>query len=182
MPEETFRWVITGGVAIAALCILIMAVAVVAMYKVISRVQTRVEDISGRVSPILDTARRVADENAPKISKIASSAVVIAANAEDISGVAKNQAHRFAEVGRDIADRTKAQVARMDAAVDETVENVHQAMENAQHAGEQVKAAVLKPVREAGAVAAGLKAAFSTFAQGKRPTVDHITQDEEMFI
>ena len=89
--------------------------------------------------------------------------------------MARDQAHRFAEVGRDIADRTKAQVARVDAAVDETVENV-------QHAGENVKAAVLKPVREASAVAAGLKAAFATFAQGKRPTVDHITQDEEMFI
>jgi len=89
--------------------------------------------------------------------------------------VAKDQAHRFAEVGRDIADRTKAQVARVDAAVDETVENV-------QHAGENVKAAVLKPMREAGAVAAGLKAAFATYTQGKRPTVDHTTQDEEMFI
>jgi methyl-accepting chemotaxis protein len=175
MPEDTFRWVITGGVAIAALCILIMAIAVVAIYKVVSRVQVRVDDVVRRVTPMVDTARRIADENAPKISRITSSAVAIAANAEDISEVARDQAHRFAEVGRDIADRTKAQVARVDAAVDETVENV-------QHAGENVKAAVLKPVREASAVAAGLKAAFATFAQGKRPTVDHITQDEEMFI
>ena len=175
MPEETFRWVITGGVAIAALCILIMAVVAIALYKVVSRVQKRVEDVAGRVEPLIDTVRRLADENAPKISKIVSSAVAIAANAEDVSGVARNQAHRFAEVGRDIADRTKAQVARVDAAVDETVENV-------QHAGENVKAAVLKPVREATAVVAGVKAAFATFTQGKRPTVDHIPQDEEMFI
>ena len=175
MPEETFRWVITGGVAIAALCILIMAAVAVAMYKVVSRVQQRVDDVAGRVEPLVDTVRRLAVENAPKVSKIANSAVAIAANAEDISGVAKDQAYRFAEVGRDIADRTKAQVARVDAAVDETVETV-------QHAGENIKVAVLRPMREAGAVAAGLKAAFATLAQGKRPTVDHITQDEEMFI
>jgi hypothetical protein len=89
--------------------------------------------------------------------------------------VAKDQAHRFAEVGRDIADRTKAQVARVDAVVDDTVDKVHQA-------GDNVKAAVSKPVREAGAVLAGVKAAVSTLATGRRPTVDHITQDEEMFI
>ena len=38
--------------------------------------------------------------------------------------LAKDQAHRFAEVGRDIADRTKAQIARVDAVVDETVARV----------------------------------------------------------
>ena len=29
MPEETFRWAITGGVAIATLCILTMAVVAI---------------------------------------------------------------------------------------------------------------------------------------------------------
>jgi hypothetical protein len=175
MSEDTFRWVVTGGVAIATLSIVIMAVVAVVMARVVSRVKAKIDDVTERASPIIDTVRTTAQENAPKFSKIADSAVKIAANAEDISGVAKDQAHRFADVGRDIADRTKAQVARVDAAVDETVENV-------QHAGENVRTAVLKPVREAAAVAAGLKAALSAFAQGKRPTVDHITQDEEMFI
>jgi hypothetical protein len=175
MSDDIFRWVITGGVSIAALCVLIMAVVAVAIFRVISKVEKRVDEVVVRAEPVIDTVRRIADENAPKIAKIVGSAVAIAANAEDISGVAKNQAHRFAEVGRDIADRTKAQVARVDAAVDVTVENVH-------HAGENIKAAVAKPVREAGAVAAGLKAAIAAYALGKRPTVDHITQDEEMFI
>jgi hypothetical protein len=63
----------------------------------------------------------------------------------------------------------------VDAAVDETVENV-------QHAGENVRAAVLKPVREVSAVMAGVKAAVSAYGQGRRPSIDHIPQDEEMFI
>jgi len=175
MPEETFRWVITGGVAIATLCILVMAVVALLLYRVVSKVQARVDDITTRVEPIIETVRNLAAENAPKFSTIATRAVEIAANAKDISDVAKDQAHRFAEVGRDVADRAKAQVARVDAVVDETVEQVH-------HAGDNVKAAVLKPVREAGAVMAGVKAAVSTLANGRRPTVDHITQDEEMFI
>src|SRR5256885_671918 len=143
MSEDTFRWVIAGAVAIATLCIFVMAGISIAVYRVASRVQTKVDGVATRVEPILDTVRRLADENAPKISEVASRAREIAANAKDISDVAKDQAHRFAEIGRDISDRAKVQVARVDAAVDGTVEKV-------QHAGDNVKAAVLKPVREAG--------------------------------
>lgn len=175
MSEETFRWVITGGVAIATLCILTMAVVSLLLYKVAMRVRARMEGVVEKAEPIIDTVRHIAGETAPKISAITSRAVEIAANAKEISDLANEQAHRFAEVGRDITDRAKAQVARVDAVMDETVDQVH-------HAGDNVKAAVLKPVREAGAVLAGVRAAIFTLASGRRPTVDHITQDEEMFI
>jgi methyl-accepting chemotaxis protein len=175
MPEDTFRWAITGGVAIATLCILTMAVVAILLYRIVSRVQSRVDDMTTRVEPIIDTVRRLVRENEPKVTAIASNAVEISVNAKDISNVAKDQAHRFAEVGRDLADRTKAQIARVDAVVDDTVAQVH-------HAGDTVKSAVRKPVREAGAVLAGVKAAVTTLVDGRRPTVDHVTQDEEMFI
>jgi methyl-accepting chemotaxis protein len=175
MTEETFRLAVTGGVAIATLCIFTMAVVAVLLYRVVSKVRARVDDVIVRVEPFIETARKLADENAPKFTAVASNVVEISANAKDISGVARDQAHRFAEVGRDIADRTKAQIARVDAVVDDTVEQVH-------HAGENVKAAVMKPVREASAVLAGVRAAVTTLVDGRRPTIDHITQDEEMFI
>ena len=175
MSEEAFRWVISVGVGIATLCILAMAGAVIALYRVASRLHTKVDDMKTRVEPIIDTVRKVTDENAPRISAITGNAVEITANAKDISFVAKDQAHRFAEVGQDIADRTKAKVALLDAAVDDTVEQV-------QHAGDNMKAAMMKPVREASAVFAGVKAAVTTLVDGRRPTIDHLTQDEEMFI
>jgi len=41
----------------------------------------------------------------------------------------------------------------------------------------------LKPVKEAGAVIAGLRAAVGSLAgNGRRPAVGRIPQDEEMFI
>ena len=175
MPEETFRWVVAGGVTLAAVCFVGMVVVSILLYKIASRVQMRVESAVGGIQPILETTRALARENAPKVSVIATKAVEIVTNAKDISDVAKDQAHRFAEVGRDAADRAKAQIARVDAVVDETVIQVH-------NAGDNMKAAVLKPVREAGAVLAGVKAAVESFASGRRPTVDHIIQDEEMFI
>ncbi len=175
MPEDIFRWAITGGVVIATLCILTMAIVAILMYRAISRVQSRVVELSDQVGPLIDTVKKLASENAPKITTITSNVVTISENAKDVSDVAKDQAHRFAEVGRDIADRTKAQIARVDAVVDDTVAQVH-------HAGHAVKTAVNKPVREATAVMAGVKAAVSTLVEGRRPTVDHLTLDEEMFI
>lgn len=175
MPEDTFRWVIAGGVVMAAVCIVVMTTAVIMMYRAVSQMRAKVNDFTERGEPVIDTVRRLAVENGPRFTSIAKNAVVISDNAKDISEVAKDQAHRFAEVGRDLADRTKAQIARVDAVVDDTVEHVYQA-------GDSVRAAVKKPVREAGAVIAGVKAAVTTLVDGKRPTVDHLTQDEEMFI
>jgi methyl-accepting chemotaxis protein len=175
MSEETFRWVIAGGVGIATLFIVVMGVVSALLYRIVSKVQARVDDVTTRIEPIIDSVRRLAVENAPKFSAVATNVVDISANAKDISNVAKDQAHRFAEVGRDFADRAKAQIARVDAVVDDTVEQVH-------HAGDNVKAAVRRPVREASAVLAGVKAAVSSLKDGRRPTIDHIVQDEEMFI
>ena len=175
MPEETFRWVVAGGVTLAAICFVGMVVSAILIYKIAARVERRVDSLVDGMQPVLETTRELARENGPKLTLIATKATEIAANAKDISDVAKDQAHRFAEVGRDAADRAKAQIARVDAVVDETVLQVH-------NAGDNVKAAVLKPVREAGAVLAGVKAAVTSLANGRRPTVDHIIQDEEMFI
>src|SRR5580658_5012100 len=110
MSEETFRWVITGGVGIAALCIFIMAVVSILLYRIVAKVQPHVVGVAEKVEPLIDTVRQIASDSAPKISIITTRAVEIAANARDISDVANDQAHRFAEVGRDIADRSKAQI------------------------------------------------------------------------
>jgi methyl-accepting chemotaxis protein len=176
MSDETFRWVIAGGVAISTLCILVVAVAAVMLYRVISLVRVRTDKLAERIEPLIDTVRRVADDSAPKIAHMTSDATVIVANAKDVSEVAKDQAHRFGEVGRDFTDRAKVQISRVDAVVDQTVDQVQQVTE-------QVKISVMKPVKEAGAVMAGVKAAISSYSNNtKRPPIDHIAQDEEMFI
>jgi len=175
MPDDTFRWVVAGGVAIATLSMVIMAVVTVIMYRVVSRMQVKVGSVIDHTEPVVDSVRHLINTNAPKIAGIMTAAEETAANAREISIIAKDQAHRFAEVGRDISDRTKAQVARMDAAVDEAVDQV-------QHLGSSVRSAVMKPVSEVSGVLAGIRAGVSAFAQGQRPSVARATQDEEMFI
>jgi methyl-accepting chemotaxis protein len=175
MPEETFRWVIAGGVAIATLSILIMAVVMIVLFRLVSRLQARLDNVADRTEPVVDSIRYLINENSLKIADIVTSAQQTAGNTRDISVIAKDQAYRFAEVGRDITDRAKAQVARVDAAVDQTVEQV-------QHLSDDVKAAVRKPVVEVSGVMAGIRAGVSAWQRGRRPSVNRVTQDEEMFI
>jgi hypothetical protein len=59
---------------------------------------------------------------------------------------------------------------------------VVQTIGSVQHAGESVRDTVLKPVREVNGVLAGIKTAISVYSHGRRQSVDHATQDEEMFI
>lgn len=175
MPDDTFRWVVAVGVAIATLSMVIMAVMTMILFKVVSRLQTKIDSIVDHTEPFIDQVRQMVSENSPKIARIITSGEETAANAQEISVVAKDQAYRFAEVGRDITDRAKVQVARVDAVMDDTVDQV-------QNMGNNVRSAVMKPVSEVSGVLAGIRAGVSAFAQGHRPSVARATQDEEMFI
>jgi hypothetical protein len=175
MADDTFRWVVAGGVILAALSMLATAVLAVIAYKTLSRIQGKVTGLADRAEPVVDSVRYLIDSNTGKIGGIVTAAQETVGNARDISAIAVDQSRRFAEVGRDIADRTKVQVARVDAAVDQTVEHVHDL-------GENVKTAVMKPVGELAGVMAGIRAGFSAYMRGQRPSVARATQDEEMFI
>ena len=175
MPDETFRWVVAGGVAMAALSMVGMAFVTIALLRIVVRLQARMGSLADRAEPVVDSVRYLISENAPRIGDIMTAAQETATNTRDISAIAKDQAHRFAEVGRDITDRAKVQVARVDAVVDDTVEQV-------QNLGANVKVAVMKPVNEVSGVLAGIRAGMAAYAQGQRPNVARATQDEEMFI
>lgn len=175
MAEDTFRWVIAGGVAIATLSILIMTIMMGLLFRTMAQLKGRMEGVADRAEPVFDSVRFVINENAPKIGEIVTATNETASNVRQISAVAKDQAERFGEVGRDITDRAKIQIARVDAAVDETVDQV-------QHLGSNVRVAVMKPMAEVSGVLAGIKAGVAAYAQGQRPNVSRATQDEEMFI
>jgi len=176
MPEDLFRWVVAAAVALACLAFVVQSVVFVLMYRVARKTQLKVLPLVDRAAPILDTTRQLLEENRPRISEIAEEAVAIAKNA-------RVQADRIGDVLADSADRAKARLAQIDRTVDETVEQVEHVVEQGEHVGDAVKTVVMKPVKEVNGLMAGMKAALSTLAAGnRRPSVDHATQDEEMFI
>ena len=196
MSEDTFRWVVTGGVAIATLCILVQAVVMIVLFRVAKALQAKAEPVLDRAMPILGKVDELATQAKPIVAKVSAlvtqaepmlgTAKTMFAEAQpkiskamadivDIVAMVKEQVHQISDFLTDLVGRARSKVERVDDAIDDTVANVHQA-------GESAKRAVLWPLRGAEGVLAGFKAGLSAFAHGRRPTVDHVTQDEEMFI
>jgi hypothetical protein len=168
MSDDTFKLVIAGGVVLAAVCFLGQAITMMVMLRTLNKLKERTEPLVEKGGPLLDMMHRTATEVLPKIVEISTDAV-------EISKSAREQVNRVGELLTDISVRAKAQVARIDGAVEQTVGKVEQA-------GESAIGAVLKPVREVNGMLAGIKTAISVYSHGRRQSVDHATQDEEMFI
>jgi hypothetical protein len=176
MSEEVFRWVVAVGVLLACLASLWQAVLMAIIFRSAQRARQAGKDAQNKIGPliqkveaILTTSGRIVDENRPRISDITAETLMIA----------KTARHHVESISRLIDDaeqRAKARVAQIDQTVEQTVEQVEQATE-------AVKTVIMKPVREANGIVAGVKAALSTYARGgTRNSPDHVTQDEEMFI
>jgi len=168
MSEDVFRWVITIGVFLAVVAFALQAFVVFAMYRVTKATQDKLLPVVEALTPILGTVRRLMDENAIKFSQMTTEATQMVKTLHE-------HVDRLGEVVREASDRARAQVARIDGAVDVTIEQVQQASEN-------VKAAILKPVKQVDGIMHGIRAALSVVAHSRRESVDHATQDEEMFI
>jgi hypothetical protein len=169
MPDDVFRWVIAIAVILACVAFLVQAGAMIALYRISRKMQAKVMPLADKAEPILNNAREIVIESRPRIAELSTEAL-------EIARTARKQAVQLGEMLDDTARRAKVRIEQIDQKVDETVEQVEQV-------GGAVKGAVLKPVREMNALMAGMKAALVTYAQGgRRPSVDHVTQDEEMFI
>src|SRR6266536_3611593 len=120
MSDDAFRWVITIGVFLSLIAFIVQAAMVFAMYRVTKATQEKLMPILDAVLPLIRTARKLVDENGPRISAMVS-------DAEQIVKSAREQVIRLGEVVKEFSDRARAQVARIDGAVDQTVDQVQQA-------------------------------------------------------
>lgn len=211
MPDDLFRLVVAIGVILACIAFLVQAFMVIALYRVGRQVQQRLaplidkgEDavakavpMIDRVGPLLDNAAMIVHQAGPLVDQAKSTVerathvvatagqtleevrprvVAIASDGAAIAKTGRQQVERLADLFHDVSDRARERIDQIDRSVDNTVEHVEQVQE-------AVKKAALRPVREVNGLAAGISAALSTLVHGtRRSSVDHATQDEEMFI
>ena len=168
MSEDAFRWAITIGVYLSWLMTAVMAGAMFGVYRTTKRLEERVNPLVDKAGTILDKSRSVIEEAEPKIREMI-------ARGTEITVTAREQMARLDALVTETAEKARAQIDHIDAVVDDTVNRV-------QETTTAVQTTILKPVREVNGVVSGLRAAFSTLARGNRASVDHATQDEEMFI
>jgi hypothetical protein len=168
MSEDTFRWVITAGVGLAFLMTAIMAGAMIGVYRAAKRLEVRANPLFDKANTVVDKARVVMDESSPKIRDMID-------RAQEMTLMARTQVQKLDELVTETTERARLQIDRIEVVVDDTVNRVQETT----HA---VQSTILRPVREVNGVVSGLRAAISTLAHRNRASVDHATQDEEMFI
>ena len=168
MTENVFRWVITSGVALSALMTVVTAGAMLALYRTSKRMEERVGLMVDKATPVLDTARSMVDDARPKIE-------LMITQASDMTQSAREQVARIDALVSETTERARVQIDRIDVLVGDTVDRVHETTAAVQNT-------ILRPVREVNGVVSGVRAALSVLAKGNRASVDHATQDEEMFI
>jgi hypothetical protein len=175
VSEETFRWVVAGGVVVVALFFAVMGMTSLALLMYLKRLMEKLEPVLRAANPIAQNAQELVAILKPRILKIS-------ADATEVSGLVVTEARRYADISKDVGERAKIKIARFDGAVDETVEQV-------QEVSVAMKSAVLRPFQHIDGVVAGVRTAIHTYAtggSGRHPMYGgsqyRAAQDEEMFI
>ena len=168
MDEHTLLILLTIFVALAAVAMLIQAGTLLGLFLVARKLEQRLAPLIPQVEAIVGISRRTMEGVEKHVEKITTSA-------EAILAMTRQQLAKVDELLGDATTRAKVQMERAEMVLDDTMTRVQQTVSF-------VQAGVLRPVREIYGMFAGIRTALARLGRGGRPTVDHATSDEEMFI
>ena len=168
MDEHTLLILLTIFVALAALAMLIQAGTLLGLLLVARKLQQVIMPIVPEIEAIVGTTRRTVDRVEKHVEKIG-------VTSGAILDVTKQQLVKVDELLTDASARAKVQMERAEMVLDDSMTRVQQTVS-------YVQSGVVRPVREVYGVFAGIRTTLAHLGRGSRPTVDHATSDEEMFI
>jgi hypothetical protein len=168
MDEHLLLILLTVFVSLAALSLFAQAVAFVGLFFVARDFKTKVMAAWPEIESIIGSSKRTAHRAEEHIAAIGASSVAILE-------VTKQQLTKVDELLTDASTRAKVQMERAEMVMDDTMTRVQETVS-------VVQRGVLRPVREVHGIVAGVRMAILHLTRGSRPTVDHATSDEEMFI
>jgi hypothetical protein len=155
-------------VAVAAIALLGQAVALIGLLLIARDIRTKVLALWPRIEEIVAVSKRSADRVETHITRIGAISVAIL-------DVTKQQLDKVDELLNDASTRARVQMERAEMVLDDTMTRVQETVGIVQRG-------VLRPVREVHGILSGFRTALAHLGRGGRPTVDHATSDEEMFI
>ena len=159
---------LTIFVALAALAMLIQAGMLIGMFIAVRKLQEKVTPIIPEVQGVIAVTRRIVENVEKHVEKIGNTSGAIL-------DVTKQQLAKVDELITDASTRAKVQMERAEMVLDDSMTRV-------QHTVSTVQSGVLRPIREVHGILSGVRTAISHLGRSRRPTVDHATSDEEMFI
>ncbi|MBV8072736.1 MAG: hypothetical protein JO270_22725 [Acidobacteriaceae bacterium] len=168
MDQNTLLILLIIFVAVSAVALLIQGISLLGMFIVARDLRNKIMPLWPEIQHIVGTTRRTVERTASQVEKIGASSV-------EIMNVSKQQLAKVDELLTDTTTRAKVQLERAEMVMDDTMTRVQDTVV-------VVQRGVLRPIREVQGVLAGFRTAIHHLGRGGRPTVDHATSDEEMFI
>jgi uncharacterized membrane-anchored protein YhcB (DUF1043 family) len=168
MDQQTLLTLLTIFVIVAAVALIIQAGMLIGLFIVARSLQKKVTALLPEVQNVIGVSKRILDGVEKHVQKIG-------ATSNAILDVTKQQLVKVDELLTDATTRAKVQMERAEMVLDD-------AMTRTQQTVSLVQRGVVRPVREVYGVVAGIRTAVSHLGRSGRPTVDHATSDEEMFI
>lgn len=168
MDDHTLLILLTIFVALAALAMLIQAGSLLGLFLVGRRLQQKVMPLIPEVQGIMGVTRRTVDRVEKHVDRIGTSS-------EAIVNIARQQMAKVDDLVGDATTRAKVQMERAEMVLDDTMARVQETVS-------VVQSGVLRPARELHGILAAVRTTLSYLGRARRPTVDHATSDEEMFI
>ena len=159
---------------ITCLAIIIQAGILAALFftvkKTTARMETLADQVATRAIPLMDSAKTILEDSAPKLKEITSNLV-------DATGTLKGQVDRMDGTVNDLLDRTRLQVIRVDELVSRTLDRVEETTE-------LVQATVVSPVKQISGIVQGLSVGIGAFLSKRRGnrSGELVVEDEELFI
>lgn len=168
MDPNTLLILLIIFVAVSAAALLIQAVTLLGLFLVARDIRNKVLGVWPEIQHIVGISRHTIERVDKHVDKIGTTSV-------EILDISKQQVAKIDELLNDAATRTKVQMERAEMVLDDTMTRVQETVAIVQRN-------VLWPVREVYGFWSGIRTALQYLGRGTRPTVDHATSDEEMFI
>lgn len=155
---------------VTCLAIILQAGILAALYVTVRKTSSKVEALAERALPVLDSARTVLEDSAPKLKEITSNLV-------STTGTLKGQVDRMDATVNDLLDRSRLQVIRVDELVSRSLDRVEETTE-------LVQQAVVSPVKQISGIIQGLSAGVGALIMRRRSQQgdELVVEDEELFI
>ncbi len=175
MDQQTLLILLSVFVGLATLAMLIQMGMLIGIFLAVKKLQTEFTTMMPQISGVIGVSKKTADVTLRTIEGAEKHIQNIGATSENILKVTMQQVAKIDELISDATTRAKVQLERAEMVLDDS-------MGKAQETVSIVQRSILRPVREINGLVIGLRTSLAYLGKGSRPTVDHATADEEMFI
>jgi hypothetical protein len=168
MDQQNLLVVLTIFVAVAAIALLVGSISLVAIFVVSKRTQDKITELMPTITRVLATAETTLAQTQRHVADIGT-------KTNSILDTTLVQVAKIDELLNDASARAKVQLERAEMVLDD-------AMDKTQSSVGLIYRGIVTPIREVHGVLTGLRAAIFYLGRSRRPSVERVTADEEMFI